>query len=424
MSIRTSIISRAAALLTSDGLERRRRTKAERNRIKRGEEHGVDLFIDVADPYSLLLTQCLVQLCDRYDVKIRPWLVPGPDDAAAPERAMLADWSVRDCRLLADRHGLAFPLQTRPPGADAQKATAQRIAGAIAHGQSDPAHYASLLAAHWAGSALPPGPDGDADSARAAGEAARSAAGHYLGGTLAYGGECYWGVDRLHYLEARLRELGLCRDSGQSLIAPPPPDIAGQVVEAPAGRAIDFFLSFRSPYTWIATERIAALAAAHGAALNLRFVLPMVMRSLPVPPAKRRYITIDAARESRRLAIPFGRIADPVGRPVERAYSLLPWAREQGRGIEFCTAFMRGVWAQGIDAGSDAGLARIVEGAGLDWKAASNIVGNDDWRDEAETNRAAMIAHGLWGVPSFAVGDTAVWGQDRLWVIDAALRRG
>ena len=66
----------------------------------------------------------------------------------------------------------------------------------------------------------------------------------------------------------------------------------------------------------------------------------MVMRSLPVPPSKRRYITLDAAREARRLGIPFGRIADPVGRPVERGYSLLPWARTQGRGIDYVIAFM------------------------------------------------------------------------------------
>jgi 2-hydroxychromene-2-carboxylate isomerase len=33
-----------------------------------------------------------------------------------------------------------------------------------------------------------------------------------------------------------------------------------------------------------------------------------------------------------------------------------------------------------------------------------------------------MFARGLWGVPSSVVNDTAVWGQDRLWAVEQALR--
>jgi hypothetical protein len=44
----------------------------------------------------------------------------------------------------------------------------------------------------------------------------------------------------------------------------------------------------------------------------------MVMRKLPVPRQKALAFVRDAAREARYHGIPFGRIADPVGRPVER----------------------------------------------------------------------------------------------------------
>ena len=40
----------------------------------------------------------------------------------------------------------------------------------------------------------------------------------------------------------------------------------------------------------------------------------------------------------------------------------------------------------------------------------------------AEANRAEMMSYGVWGVPSFRVGETAVWGQDRLWVVEDLLR--
>ena len=156
--------------------------------------------------------------------------------------------------------------------------------------------------------------------------------------------------------------------------------------------------------------------------MKLRFVLPMVMRGLPVPAAKRNYIILDAAREARRAGVPFGRVADPVGRPVERGYSLLPWAIEQGRGYEYCLAFMRGVWSQGIDAGSDGGMRRIVEATGLSWQSARSLIGDDAWRAQAEANRVELTSLGLWGVPGFRFNDVSAWGQDRLWVIEDAIR--
>ena len=51
------------------------------------------------------------------------------------------------------------------------------------------------------------------------------------------------------------------------------------------------------------------------------------------------------------------------------------------------------------------------------------MIDNDDWRAEAEANRSEMLDLGLWGVPSLRVGDDAVWGQDRIWAVDAMLRR-
>ena len=382
MSVKTAIVSRAASYWTSEAALLKRRRDTERARKQAGEPHAVDLFIDPNDPYSMLLLQLMPAFAARYAAEVKPWLVGPPDEAAAPERALLAEWSRRDAALLAKRAGLSTDAPIALPS------------GTALH---DPA-------------------------ATTAGNARREICGHYLGSVLHYGGETYWGIDRLHYLEERLTALGLRRDDGVDAFYPPPPDIAGPVA-TPSAKTIHYYLSFRSPYTWIAAPRIKALAEAHGAKLELRFVLPMVMRSLPVPPATRRYITLDTAREARRLGIPFGKVADPLGRPVERGYSLLPWARGQGRGIDYVIAFLAAVFSQGVDAGSDAGMKRIITAAGLDWKQARNVIDNDDWRAEAEANRTEMLDLGLWGVPSFRVDDVAVWGQDRLWAVDAALRR-
>ena len=48
---------------------------------------------------------------------------------------------------------------------------------------------------------------------------------------------------------------------------------------------------------------------------------------------------------------------------------------------------------------------------------------DDRWRASATDNREALLAAGLWGVPSFRVaGFPAQWGQDRLWVVEQQWR--
>jgi 2-hydroxychromene-2-carboxylate isomerase len=278
----------------------------------------------------------------------------------------------------------------------------------------------------WAGNQPASAESGtDPAPSKAEGAARREELGHYLGGTFHYAGEWYWGIDRLHYLEERLAELGACRGNrpAEPIYAQPrvPAGAAQKIVGSPPD--LHFYLSFRSPYTYIVTQRVHDLANAYGARLRLRYVLPMVMRGLPVRRMKAMYIVRDVAREARRCGVPFGRVADPVGKPVERGYSLLPWAIDQERGFGYCLSFMRAVWSEGVDAGSDRGLQRIVEAAGLDWKQARELVGDTAWQTVAEANRVELLDLGLWGGPSFRIGSATAWGQDRLWVMEDELQR-
>jgi 2-hydroxychromene-2-carboxylate isomerase len=153
------------------------------------------------------------------------------------------------------------------------------------------------------------------------------------------------------------------------------------------------------------------------------------MRGLPVPRVKQFYITLDTKREAEDAGVRFGRVCDPVGRPVERCFSLYPWARDQGRGFALLQSFTRAAFADGVDTGSDAGLRLVVERAGLSWADARAHLDRAGWRDELEANREQLLALGLWGVPSFRLlgrpgeADYATWGQDRLWRVEQEIRR-
>jgi 2-hydroxychromene-2-carboxylate isomerase len=150
----------------------------------------------------------------------------------------------------------------------------------------------------------------------------------------------------------------------------------------------------------------------------------MVMRGLAVPPAKRFYILRDAAREAHLNGVPFGRICDPVGSGVERCMALWPFAEKEGRLRAWLLTAGEHIWSRGRDMASDRGLRAACEAAGLDWNRARRWLDDDDWRTRAEGNRAAMMAAGSWGVPTFRLDEEhTIWGQDRFGMLETLLQQ-
>lgn len=378
MSLKATIGRLVSQWLTSTQQQERRR-RAQRR--KRGaQKPTVHFFHQADDPYSPLLAACLPTLQARYAIDVVTHPVPPPEPAAAPELDLLMAWSARDAARLA--RSLGIDTANLPTS---QSATPEQLQQ---------------------------------------GAALRKKMGHYLGATLYFEGEWYWGTDRLHYLEKRLTEDGLRTEATAPATMFPPRALQFKPMgQAPKQRpVIHFYCSLRSPYTHVAARQVRALAEHYGAELQLRFVLPMVMRGLPVPWPKRLYILRDTKREADRLGIPFGKIVDPVGKPVEDGLALLHAAVAQGKGSALLESFLESVFANGVDAASAFGLEGIGQRAGLTPQDMAAALKDDAWRAVAEANRADMLARGIWGVPSFRVNDMPVlWGQDRLWMLEEDL---
>ena len=438
-SLARRLAAQGAAVLTSPRSRALRRAAAELQRRLAGRPHRVLYFHQVDDPYAQLAAQVLEGLAARYEVELVPRLAGRPPEAAAPERARLAVFARKDAADVAPAYGLTFPRGAAAPAAG-EVAEARRILAASLRGGRFPSAAARVGGALWAGDrgALAKLGDelGRADEAAAraaeeAGSEERGRLGHYSGATFHYGGEWYWGVDRLHHLERRLDSLGL-RRGGSALgsLVPRPAPRRGAAPPGSERLVLELYPSLRSPYSYLALERSYALARRQNLELVLRPVLPMVMRGLPVPPEKRLYIVLDAKREAEDAGIPFGRVCDPVGAPVERCFSLWPWSRERGRAAELLLSFTRAAFAEGVDTASDAGMRHVVIGAGLPWDEARARLGRDEaWRAELEANREALFGMGLWGVPSFRLLGRAgeanfhTFGQDRIWLVEAEIER-
>lgn len=425
MGLKATVQNKVVRYLFGTNRRDANRRKAERVRRSKRHPHIVEYFHDISDPYSHLMVQVLPDCARRHNIELRVHISPPPPDWAAPDRNRLDAYARKDAESLAKKAGLTFRDPGQQPSQGAIAAANTSLLEAVETGAflrrareiGDRAWGADLNAP----ASEPPATV--AETLSKAGEH-RDALGHYLGATLYYAGEWYWGVDRLHYLEARLLDLGaMSADRGDAALFSPPTILNDESTSKGSVPELHWYLSFRSPYTGIVHDRIKKLADAYGADLKLRYVLPMVMRGMQVPRKKGFYIMSDAVREAERLGVPFGNFADPVGTPVERGYAILHEAIRRGRGYEFVQSFLSGVWSEGIDAGSDKGLKAITERAGLSWADMKPLIGGDHWRDEAEANQQEMFSHGIWGVPSFRVGNVATWGQDRLWLVEDALKK-
>ncbi len=430
------LISLVMQTLADPGRREAARRRAERKRQRAGAPHRVEYFHQVDDPYSHLAVQALARVAAAYAIEIVPHLV-GPADAAnAPEPALLAAYARKDAADVAPHYGLTFPRDAAAPAPDPVQLAQRILAGvgtdpfgerACAVGEalwSGDKDGLAALAHRWATV-----DENFAQKQVVAGSERRKLLGHYSGGMFFYAGEWYWGVDRLHHLERRLESLGAGRAGVERPVVPRPPTDPGPVRDT--GRiTLEFFPSLRSPYTAIAFAPTLALAERAGVRLVLRPVMPMVMRGAPITFAKGRYIFTDAQREAEFAGVPFGKFVDPIGRPVERAFSLFPWAQQQGRGADLLGSFLRGAFAEAIDTSRDAGLRKIVERAELSWTEALRTLDNEDWREELERNRVTMYEElGIWGVPSYrirgpeGVSDFATWGNDRIWLVAAEIRK-
>ena len=424
--LQTRIRSRMVRFLASPaflGLERRRGAISRR---LRGEPLAVHYFHQVDDPYSHLVIQKLDALRDAYDVPFRMHLAPAPAPDFQGSSEHFGPWALRDAQSVADAYGTRLEA-VGPPERPAIDAANAALVGVL--DQSGFAKRAFEVGeALWAGK--DPGGSGSAaaEAALQRGDALRKRLGHYLGGMFYFEGEWFWGIDRIRVLEARLREEGHGRADGGVLVPEPSPTSATGLA---AGRVtLEYFPSLRSPYTAVGHARVLDLIARSGVTVQLRPVMPMMMRGVPAPFPKQRYVVVDSAREGRAHGAPFGRIVDPFGEPVKRAFALFPGAVALGRGMEFVTAYLSAAWVDGVDITGDEGLRQVAERAGISWQELQERSRGSDWGALLDQNLDAMLGGaGLWGVPSFRVSGGnasdafACWGQDRIWRVEDEIAR-
>ncbi|MGH7863911.1 MAG: 2-hydroxychromene-2-carboxylate isomerase [Candidatus Binataceae bacterium] len=189
-------------------------------------------------------------------------------------------------------------------------------------------------------------------------------------------------------------------------------------------RQLEFFYDYGSPFSYLADTQLPELAKRSGAQVMYR---PMLLGAVfkatgnaspAAIPAKRTYLGAELARWSEQYAITFKMNPHfPINtiRLMRGAVA----AQAQGRFDAYHKAAFAGVWAQQLNLGDDGVLAQLLSDAAVDAASLESAETKDKLR--AITDEA--IRRGVFGAPTFFVGDAMFWGNDRLKWVEQALMR-
>jgi len=198
---------------------------------------------------------------------------------------------------------------------------------------------------------------------------------------------------------------------------------------------VEFHFDFISPFGYLASLRVDAMAAARGyethwqsMLLGVSVLKVMGMKPLPQTPLKGGYLQRDLARYLRRHGLGLARLpgappADPL--PAGRVFHLLDALHGQDAAKRAARALLEAYWQAGEDIGDPARAAAIAAGASGTaeaplLEAARGGAGSAHLRAAVERS----LARGVFGSPFFLVGEEPFFGLEKMELLDEWLATG
>lgn len=184
---------------------------------------------------------------------------------------------------------------------------------------------------------------------------------------------------------------------------------------------VEFWYEFASTYSWLSVMRIEPLAEVAGVQVEWKpFLLGPVFMALGwndspfnIYPPKGRYMWRDLERLAARYGQPFRK---PSGFPRDSllAARVALVGVAEGWVAPFSRAVMSANFAEDRDIGQAEVIAAILSRQGLDADAVIGRALSDDNKQALRRQTEQATELGLFGAPSFRVGEELFWGNDRL----------
>ena len=185
-------------------------------------------------------------------------------------------------------------------------------------------------------------------------------------------------------------------------------------------RSIRFYFDFSSPYSYVASEWVEALAARHGRtvqwnAVMLGAVFQAAELKSPVShPIKREYSMLDFERSARFAGVPL--VMPPkFPIPTQNAARVFWWLQstDADRASAWARAGLRAYFTRGVDLSDPAALKAHAAEFGLSPEQVEAVWTASPWKDRLRQANDEAIAAGVFGAPFFVIDGEPFWGNDR-----------
>jgi 2-hydroxychromene-2-carboxylate isomerase len=194
-------------------------------------------------------------------------------------------------------------------------------------------------------------------------------------------------------------------------------------------KEVTVYYALQSPWTYLGWARLRELVARSGAIAHYRpiqiapvFEASGTLMLAQRPRQRQAYRLMELRRWREHLGVPLN--LQPKHFPVDEALAARMAIAHRQRGGDiaaFSQALMTAVWAEERDLADRATLLQIAREQGADGPTLLEATEQSAVREEYDANTRAAIDQGVFGLPTFVIGDELFWGQDRLDFVARAL---
>ncbi len=193
-------------------------------------------------------------------------------------------------------------------------------------------------------------------------------------------------------------------------------------------KTVDFYFDFGSPAAYLAYTQLSRLASDTGATVVMKPILlgGVFQASGNRPPAsvplKGSYLFKDMSRFARRYGVPLNMNPFfPIITTTLMRMDLGLHLRHDPSLKHFRDTVFQAIWVDERNLNDPAIVGAALTAAGFDTAALLALASEQAIKDELKAVTLAAVERGVFGAPTFFVGDEMFWGQDRLDFVHDAL---
>ena len=194
---------------------------------------------------------------------------------------------------------------------------------------------------------------------------------------------------------------------------------------------IEFYFDFSSPYSYLASEKIDALAAKHGRKVKWKpILLGIVFKTtgavpLTQAPMKGDYSRHDFERSARFLDVPF-KLPEKFPVATQAAARAYYWLHDRDCALarRFAHAVFCAFYVAGRDISDTATVLNLAAALGVNEEELATALAGQELKDRLRTEVEAAIARGVFGAPYIVIDGEPFWGADRLPQVERWLETG